>query len=750
MSFNKHVFKKLPKASNDVDRNRGNVKHLKFTEDGENSVSLNNNTGMKRNLQKAQEGQETQGGGQDQMQQMVAQVQQMLQQASPEEVIAQLLQQIGDPNAVVQIMAAATQQAPEQIAPAVQQVAEQMQQGGGGQGQPQGAPEGEGAPQEQMMPEGGQVKPFFRRYGDKEWTDPANHPTDTNDGFLVGHRGRKEARGVARMVNRRIRNDEVSDDGLKYGEFSRVRGKDFRIDEEVPSFAGGGEHKMPDGSMMMGDTHDDYQKMHKKHLAQLRNGGTTKEEDLDMSSIEGYSASLKSALMKHLYSGYAVNQSKENFKSLEEKELGGVVLPEARDGYQMNKDGSQRHYYEGHGPGMNNDPYGYQRQKMSMNPLARMFGAFERTPGELQIQGDGDFANTNIKDFVGAIGTTHEITGIDPVYKENIFGKEKRHKAKNIIGQRYSTQRIGSGSPAFTPIGDGSANKEYQTEQDYISAMGYTPEQLANPAIQEEIAYQFPKTPTKIPISQQPEPSWLKADRDLIDAGISKKQAEAWGINPQDINPVDRTPSSIGSVDDKWETAKQQAGFGGVDDKDLTDAQMDAIDELYQYAYGGSYKKMRKAQDGMTVSQDNNINFNASEFAYGLEDTGYAVSSFLDKLNSFESNERMAERRSPDSIFGTKAPHSGDEGIYWENLQRQMGQDMGADVLPGTGTDVGSFSQGMDKTFNGSLFRQQTPYFAGGGDVGGNMGEGHLGDLTLNDDQIKKLKGLGYNLKRIR
>jgi hypothetical protein len=87
-----------------------------------------------------------QGGEAEAMQQMVAQIGQALQEgANPQEVIAQLLQNTGDPEVVKQLMVAATgadeQTAMEQINPMVDQVAQQMQ-GGQGQGM---------SPQQQMM-----------------------------------------------------------------------------------------------------------------------------------------------------------------------------------------------------------------------------------------------------------------------------------------------------------------------------------------------------------------------------------------------------------------------------------------------------------------------------------------------------------------------------------------------------------------------------------------------------------------------
>lgn len=90
------------------------------------------------------QGQPQQGGG-DQMAQVVAQVQQALQQGiNPQEIIAQLLSAEIPPEVVMQVLVQAGVPQ-EQAQPMIQEVMAQMQ---GGQGQQQMAPQG---PQEEMM-----------------------------------------------------------------------------------------------------------------------------------------------------------------------------------------------------------------------------------------------------------------------------------------------------------------------------------------------------------------------------------------------------------------------------------------------------------------------------------------------------------------------------------------------------------------------------------------------------------------------
>lgn len=78
------------------------------------------------------------------------------------------------------------------------------------------------------------------KYGDVDW-DEYWSQRDGVEGIPTELRDRKEARRVAKLINSRIKGDEVIG-GVDYGQFSRVRTRDFIQDgEEVPQFNFGGE-----------------------------------------------------------------------------------------------------------------------------------------------------------------------------------------------------------------------------------------------------------------------------------------------------------------------------------------------------------------------------------------------------------------------------------------------------------------------------------------------------------------------------
>jgi len=887
MSFNKHVFKEIPSQNKGGNPNN-NIKHLMFNETDKDSLSLNNRSGMKRRLNIAQEGAQVQeGSGQGQMEQLVAQVQKMLQQAPPEQVIAQLLQQLGDPNAVVQIMSAATQSPPEQIMPIVQQVAQQMQSGGGQPPQNAQEEQAEGAasnPAEEaqevpamgkgglsrnlqnifspkvdqffdmgiehppypkaafgtethMMPDGSMMANdmmppastnpfeglFGKRYGENDWFNSEFHPNaNPNPSGVSGtSRDIHDSRDLARKINKRIRTGVVDDQGMDYSQFAKVHGRDFVVKDELGSFGSGGEFDV----------------IRKEMLKTFGGGGST-DKSIDDTTTENYVTGLKKALQEHMYKGYAINKINTDFKAISDKAaLPPPPMPKAADGYEVGSDKfknlltqnkytaeqynsdptikaevdaqianarrgnapllgnqqssqnqnvsdsninpsvgegtvgerisqEQKHYYPGYGPGQPSDPFGYQREKFSMTPLSQVLGSFGKQRGPVTATGFGDFEGKGVNDFLDAINKTHEVVDVAPVYKENIFGKEKRHTDRNIIGKRFTTQ-LRDGQPFANPN---------------VDVINNTPNVQAGPG---NFAYDANGDAIPDYLQNFPTPSSTGTDSNLASAlgtvnnrgalvpapTFEERVSDRWGRksekeNAQNFLP-DGTPmadtqgygqganAQTGTSQDKQDALFNQVkttmglpmdfDVWSLPDTDPRKQQfLDMADELDQFMCGGAtHKKMMKAENGFELQQQNKMTFEPSSFAYGIEGMGQGFSNFLDKLNSYQSPEEMAANRSPDAVFKPSPRHSGDEGIYWANLQRQMGQDMGADVLAGTGSDWAGFSSNKGQSFKDDFFRQQTP-FAEGGVSGMNRGD----EVILNDDQMKKLESLGYSLKR--
>jgi hypothetical protein len=724
---------------------------------------------MKKTLCKAEGGTQVPSQGQDQMQQLVAKVQEMLKTSPPEQVVAQLLQMVGDPQQVAQIISTATQQPVDSIIPMIQQVAEQMQSQ-----PPQGVqPPAEASAQAptvmafggtHMMPDGTMMvnsdmnatpndgnpfKNLFGRYGEADWNDLSLHPNASTDlsGRASISRGPKEARQLARSINERIRDGVVSENGMDYGQFAKVHGRDFIVKgEDLGSFADGGE----------------FDAIRKEMLKKFGAGGENKTP-FDTTSTNAYVSGLKDALTSHMYKGFAVNKINSHFAEVKDM-LANDGIPKAGNGTE-----TPQHYFPGYGPGNASDPYGYQREKFGMGPLARLLGSVDRQRGGLEYKGFGELSGMDAEELAKALRENRNPINVEPIYKENIFGKEKRHTERNQIGERFTLQP----SDFSTPVGtDANGNT-------------ITPNLEASPG---NMAYDA--NGNGIPDSLQESTgtsSWVPSANLNNAIGDINNKGQLVPIFPFDSRETNRwdrkqtrenaTPNSVNKTNagplvgargygQEANTAtglsldKQEALFNelkgelGLPDSfdpwNLPDTDpmkqkfLDMYDERYQYACGGKTHKMMKAENGMVVQQGkDSFSINPSEFAYGLEGVGNQFNSFLDKLNAFQSAEKNAANRSPDMMFNPKAPHSGDEGIYWANLQRQMGQDMGADVLAGTGTDWAGFTGNNGRNIKGDFFTQQGA-MANGGVAGMNEGD----DLMLNSDQMKKLESIGYILKR--
>ena len=119
----------------------------------------------------------------------------------------------------------------------------------------------------------------------------------------------------------------------------------------------GPTHTMPNGTEMPGASHEEYMAQQQKHLGGVlnpadykvpfaklgkemtkdaRKAGETKDDMMDTSSTEAYATSLKNALQRHLFSGYAVNKIQNDFK-----QAGQLFnqIPKAENGIEIADDG---------------------------------------------------------------------------------------------------------------------------------------------------------------------------------------------------------------------------------------------------------------------------------------------------------------------------------------------------------------------------------------------------------------------------
>ena len=270
----------------------------------------------------------------------------------------------------------------------------------------------------------------------------------------------------------------------------------------------------------------------------------------------------------------------------------------------------------------------------------------------------------------------------------------------------------------------------------------------------------------------------MKAQRDLVDADISQKQAKDWELDGAVTDAQDRSSAaqpaettSPGYADslnneeayDK-QAIKQMNLPEGTDFNTLSPEQQDIyfsiFDPLYeagqQMNYGGETKEYFNGGqhvgtpfrwDGKTKKfipyAKDGMNFDANQFADGAMGVGYQLTGFLDDMNAFQNDQKAIKNRAMDAITPVQPNNSGVEGYEFTNLHGKMSQDTGTDVMPGTGTDWEGFNKGQ-RVFNSSL---TSGFYANGGLTKGARGMEKNSELTLNDDQIKFLQKAGYGIK---
>jgi ribosomal protein S16 len=232
-------------------------------------------------MQMAEQAPQQQGGGQDQMQQIAMQVQQMLEQgADPGQVIAQLLQGGVPPEVIAQIFVGLGMPQ-EQVAPMIEQVMQQMQ-GAQQQAPPQGQPmmQGGGEAEQQAM-----MQEYIIVFAAMNQADPQEIMQAIESGQLD-----------FAQIQKVVESPEGQEAAMQLQQMAQAQ-QGAGPQQQVMKGGGMvpmGYHTMPDGSIMADSDHKDdggmvtevmmgainptkkdFLKLKKKMLKEYKGGGTT-------------------------------------------------------------------------------------------------------------------------------------------------------------------------------------------------------------------------------------------------------------------------------------------------------------------------------------------------------------------------------------------------------------------------------------------------------------------------------------------
>ena len=456
--------------------------------------------------------------------------------------------------------------------------------------------------------------------------------------------------------------------------------------------------------------------------------------------------------------------------------------------------GQQDHYYQGwNAQGGPNRGGGYYSQRASMSPFADVVGAFggRRPTGQWGFQGTGDMSDATMQQFMDSIGKTHEVTSTEPLWKKKRFGKnkgeDKRHSQRNWEGVKVNTRLIGSGNQDSagmensrlnaalaqhnSTIEDYNTNPELKREVDRIAGI-QTP--TGTPTVTPTGTSVSQQSPTRITRSGALQPleygedKWADRQNEEVKAEHLADAEAAGTAGPLigDAGYSTATPEYTQTLDnqDAWDKqAIEQMNLpAGTDFRTLSPEQQDVYFSIYdplyeagQMAHGGELgspfkwdskqlKFIRFAESGADFKQGSKYDFNAQKFAEGMVGLGHKASGFMSDMNAYLSDADAAKKRGVESLVNVADDHSGQEGVYWRNLMKQMAQDTGADVLPGTGTDWAGFRKGT-KTFKDSFI---SGAYKHGGLTKAANGMQKDAVKTLNDAQRKMMEKAGYVLKQ--
>jgi hypothetical protein len=285
-------------------------------------------------MQMAEQAPQQQGGGQDQMQQIAMQVQQMLEQgADPGQVIAQLLQGGVPPEVIAQIFVGLGMPQ-EQVAPMIEQVMQQMQ-GAQQQAPPQGQPmmQGGGEAEQQAM-----MQEYIIVFAAMNQADPQEIMQAIESGQLD-----------FAQIQKVVESPEGQEAAMQLQQMAQAQ-QGAGPQQQVMKGGGMvpmGYHTMPDGSIMADSDHKDdggmvtevmmgainptkkdFLKLKKKMLKEYKGGGTT-PKGFDSSNTEAYVQNLQGAIANHVSKNLRVGIINQQFDNVIKQ---FDALPKAQEG----------------------------------------------------------------------------------------------------------------------------------------------------------------------------------------------------------------------------------------------------------------------------------------------------------------------------------------------------------------------------------------------------------------------------------
>jgi hypothetical protein len=433
-------------------------------------------------------------------------------------------------------------------------------------------------------------------------------------------------------------------------------------------------------------------------------------------------------------------------------------------------------------------------QQFLTSPLGQMLSAVgEKKPtGNVQVKGFGSLAGADQNELSKMLASgNYGVSAIEDVRRKGIFGREKRNDTdifgrSNVIGKRVyfgptgSGENTGTSTPsslsgsATNPTGFDSKGRNIE---EYLQEMKISKADYDNNVggVKDAVNKEFGiVTPTVHPnagdiTTPSGDDYWSKKQaREFSPITDERKvSTPSTGYMPEYGDYLDRNEKEINDFATQLGVSPEE-----LKDPAIMNAVLDAMEGGTGKFYMSPNSPMKKmggpvwdwktmkfvnggtiplAKDGMETyinvipEYEREIDF--ASLAQGIYGAGDALNQKLDAFRNRTPRNIATAERSTDNMFDPAAPDSGQKGFY-DEMGRFIPIDMGARVLPGTGTDQSVYGQFTNKNFYDDFITNNVRK-KNGGLVRASKGIELGAEIDLNDDDLAAFESLGYKVKRI-
>ena len=513
----------------------------------------------------------------------------------------------------------------------------------------------------------------------------------------------------------------------------------------------------------MGGVKKEFAKLKRDEIKKARKGGMITDVFSEgAKDVKSLTNGITNGLLKTMQTGMVVNRLKNSKLSNSFDEIDNEI-PQAAEGVDFynssngcfggncfGESENNNGWYDGYNAQGNQNRRGnsFAGQWASMNPFFNMVDP-------RNFQGKGENIGQTFQQMISGFDPKTTDISINPIYKQKLFGRgDKRHTDRNIIAYDMNTYRRNPAAPGVNQ-GNNQGAPGSNSLEDTLKKYGVTMEQYnSEPSIAKYIQDEVNSLP---PVTQGNGAPQFNMNEGALDGalnlnkgpnssmtrGQARRREMDIGVNDGRISNQERYAYAKGKVTDRVDQFRNERPERIADRKQRR-ADRRFGEDYIEYADGGQHIGTPYRWDGVANKflpyAKKGMQFN--KIASGVEDLGYKVSDALSIMNHYE-NQNNTDNGFENWNVGPEDPSV--KGAY-DQQGRFVPDQVGADVLSGTGSDIGSFNQTPQRNFKNSFI---TGAYSKGGLTRASKGMQTGSEHYLTKAQEGMLVKAGYKIKRL-